>query len=92
MSTRTAITFLNPGQYIRLQRNASVGNAPDLPTWIPARSGVRRGVETFEVISNSRYTTITGRGDGRRALVVRSPQGDRISLIIGATLKVEVIQ
>lgn len=92
MSARTAITFLQPGQCIRLQRNAAVGNAPDLPAWIPARTGVRRGVETFEVISNARSTSVTGRGDGRRSLVLRSPQGDQVSLIIGATLKVEVIQ
>lgn len=92
MSTRTAITFLNPGQYIRLQRNAAAAAATELPPWIPARTGVRRGVQTFEVISNSRYTTATGRGDGRRVLVVRSPQGDWVRLIIGATLKVEVIQ
>lgn len=88
MSARTAITFLNPGQCIRLQRNAHVGQ----PAWIPARTGVRRGVETFEVVSNTRHTGVTGRGDGRRALVVRSPQGDRITLLIGATLKVEVVQ
>ena len=89
MSTRTAITFLNPGQYIRLQRNP---DALNLTPWIPARTGVRRGVETFEVVSNTRHTGVTGRADGRRALVVRSPQGDQISLIIGATLRVEVVQ
>lgn len=80
MSHRVGITFLQPGDWIRVQRITLPDGRRD---WAPCRSGVRRNVVTATVVQNRKGEPF------QRRVVLRLPDGTEEVTQLSALGKIE---
>lgn len=84
MSTRLAVTFLRPGQVVRVR---AWPNSPPESPWSPCRSGVKRDTTTATVLSNVRALPARG----TRVVRLRLSSGEEVTSVMSATAKIEVL-